>query len=102
MTLWRAPVFSAPPGRTASSSRVRYLSVFWPVTSTGDLGDGVMVFVSLYAYWHRIVAGFLSLYQWMILVCYMMFRPMIPYGVVLCPPTMPTSHLTLVREPGRA
>ena len=44
-----------------------------------------MVFASFYAYWHRIVAGFLSPYQLMILVCYMMFRPMIPYGVVLCP-----------------
>ena len=60
-----------------------------------------MVFVSFYAYWHWIVAGFLSPNQRMILVCYMMFRPMIPYGVVLCPPVMLTSHLTLVRELGR-
>ena len=44
-----------PPRRTASSSRVRYLLVFWPVTGTGDLSDGTMVFVSFYAYWHWIV-----------------------------------------------
>ena len=60
-----------------------------------------MVFVSFYVYWHRIVAGFFSPYQRMILVCYMMSQPMIPYGVVLCPPVMRTSHLTLVRELGR-
>ena len=36
-----------PPGRTASSSRVRYLLVFWPVTGTGDLSDGTMVFCFL-------------------------------------------------------
>ena len=55
-----APMIGNPPGRTASSSRVRYLLVFWPVTGTGDLSDGIMVFVSFYAYWHWIVAGFLS------------------------------------------
>ena len=33
-----------------------------------------MVFVSFYAYWHWIVAGFLSPNQWMILDCYMMSR----------------------------
>ena len=60
-----------------------------------------MVFVSIYAYWHCIVAGFLSPNQRMILDCYMMSHPMIPYGVVLCPPVVLTSHLTLVRELGR-
>ena len=45
-----------------------------------------MMLVSFYAYWHWIVAGFLSPTQWMILDCYMMSHPMIPYGVVLCPP----------------
>ena len=60
-----------------------------------------MVFVSFYAYWHWIVAGFLSPNQWMILDWYTMSHPMIPYGVVLCPPGMLTSHLTLVRELGR-
>ena len=55
-----------------------------------------MVFVSFYAYWHWIVVDFLSPNQWIILVCYMMSQPMIPYGVVLCPPVIPTSHLTLV------
>ena len=44
----------------ASSSRVRYLLVFWPGTGTGDLSDGTMVFVSFNACWHWIVAGFLS------------------------------------------
>ena len=60
-----------------------------------------MVFVSFYAYWHWIVAGFFSPNQWMILDCYMMSHPMIPYGVVLCPLVMLTSYLTLVRELGR-
>ena len=32
-------------------------------------GGGTMVFVSFYAYWHWIIAGFLSPNQWMILDC---------------------------------
>ena len=63
---------------------------------------GTLVLVSFYEYRHWIVAGFLSPTQWMILDCYMMSHPMIPYGVVLCPSVMLTSHLTLVRELGRA
>ena len=54
---WRTPVFGNPPGRTASSSRVRYLLVFWPVTGTGDLSDGTMVFVSFYKYWPAAVTS---------------------------------------------
>ena len=38
-----------------------YTYVFsWCVTGTGDLSDGIMVFVSFYAFLHWIVAGFLS------------------------------------------
>ena len=73
-----------------------------PVSFPFFSNHGILVLVSFYEYWHWIVAGFLSPTQWMILDCYMMSHPMIPYGVVLCPSVMLTSHLTLVRELGRA
>ena len=57
-----------------------------PVSFLFFSNHGILVLVSFYEYWHRTVAGLLSPTQRMILDCCSLSHPMIPYGVVLCPP----------------